>query len=118
MNEVSFQATTILKSISDKNGELGCGAKDVHNVHEGMRVTEFWTLLGCRNGEEIPRENYVPDELQYLCEPFEIVAARFNAVYEVTSDNRLYPLMIAEKPKYSLLHSEKVGCFYLSDQSG
>uniref|UniRef100_F1KTD5 Supervillin n=1 Tax=Ascaris suum TaxID=6253 RepID=F1KTD5_ASCSU len=97
------KATQIATSVCSKNGELGCYAKQVEYVGEQASGSEFWKLLGCTDGESF-REDYVPDQLLQIVEPFEEMIAATNIIFKIAADNSVFTFSSAEVPKYSVFH--------------
>uniref|UniRef100_A0A0R3RS89 HP domain-containing protein n=1 Tax=Elaeophora elaphi TaxID=1147741 RepID=A0A0R3RS89_9BILA len=103
------KAAIIVTSICEKNGELGCSAKRFENVHEGVSIDVFWRLLGLDDGEceTVTSEEYVPDSLLALSEPFESIAAQVNGIYEVDEHYDVQRISSRQLPKFSFLHPSK-----------
>uniref|UniRef100_A0A1I7VVA6 HP domain-containing protein n=1 Tax=Loa loa TaxID=7209 RepID=A0A1I7VVA6_LOALO len=102
-------AAIIITNICEKNGELGCNAKHFENVLEGVETGAFWRLLGLNEGEceAVVTEDYVPDSLLALNEPFENIAARVNTIYEVDEHCGIQRISSGQLPKFSILHPKK-----------
>lgn len=90
---------------------MGCNAKHFENVHEGVGIGAFWRLLGLNEEEceSIITEEYVPDNLLTLNEPFQNIAAQMNTIYEVDEHYDIQHISSGQIPKFSLLHPKKVG---------
>ncbi|EFO17951.2 hypothetical protein LOAG_10546 [Loa loa] len=103
------KAAIIITNICEKNGELGCNAKHFENVLEGVETGAFWRLLGLNEGEceAVVTEDYVPDSLLALNEPFENIAARVNTIYEVDEHCGIQRISSGQLPKFSILHPKK-----------
>ncbi|CAG9539227.1 unnamed protein product [Cercopithifilaria johnstoni] len=103
------KAAVIITSICEKNGELGCNAKQFENVNERAGVDAFWRLLGLnkKEYEAVINEEYVPDNLLTLNEPFENIAAQMNTIYEIDEHYNIQRISSGQLPKFSLLHPKK-----------
>ncbi|KAL3997961.1 Villin headpiece domain family protein [Acanthocheilonema viteae] len=103
------KAARIITSICEKNGELGCNAKQFENVHEGEGIDEFWRLVGLNEGEceAVTIKEHVPDNLLTLNEPFENIAAQMNTIYEIDEHYNRQRISSGQLPKFSLLHPKK-----------
>ncbi|VDK71381.1 unnamed protein product [Litomosoides sigmodontis] len=103
------KAAVIVTSICEKNGELGCNAKQFENVHEGEGVSAFWRLLGLNEEEcaTVTVEEFLSSNLPTVNEPFENIAAQTNTIYEVDEHYNMQLISSSQLPKFSLLHPKK-----------
>ncbi|VDK62998.1 unnamed protein product [Onchocerca ochengi] len=105
------KAAIIITNICEKNGELGCSAKHYENVHE-ENISEFWRLLGMNEEDcKLVLEEYVPDDLLALNEPFENIAAEMNTIYEIDEHYDIQRISSGQILKFSMLHPEKILIF-------